>query len=261
MESDVLSVDLSEERRRTVGFVKKIIKGARAKGVAVGLSGGVDSAVTGAVCVEALGKKKVLCLLMPSEHTPQADLEDARALAKAWEVEVIEVPIDGIAKAFGVAVGKEGTRIAKANVLARVRMTIIYYFANSRGLLVAGTGDRSELELGFYTKWGDGGADFLPLAHLYKTQVRALGKELGLPRRVVYKPASPQLWKGHRAEDELPAGYGKLDLVLHYLLEEGYGPAKAAARASVPVEVAEKALKMHEASEHKRRLPPSLYGK
>ncbi|MBI3840864.1 MAG: NAD+ synthase [Thaumarchaeota archaeon] len=258
MAPDPLSVDLSTEEQRVCAFVRRVVKSAKAEGVVVGLSGGVDSAVTCALCVRALGKKSVVGLLMPSEHTPGSDMGDARALARSWMIAAHEVPISKLViETLKSAVVRGGT-IAKANVQARLRMTILYYYANSMNLLVAGTGDRSEIELGFFTKWGDGGTDFLPLAHLYKTQVRRLGAHLGLTKRVVEKPASPQLWPGHRARDELPEDYEKLDLVLHYLLEEGLPVAKAAAKAGTSREVVERTLRMHEASVHKRKLPPSL---
>ena len=222
------------------------------------LSGGVDSAVVGAVSVRALGKERVLGLLLPSDHTPQEDMEDARSLARTWGIRSDSLPISGIVNAVIGTSKADGSRLAKANVEARTRMTILYYYANSMGYLVAGTGDRSESLLGYFTKFGDGGVDFLPIAHLYKTQVRELGAHLGLPRRVVEKPASPQLWPGQKATDELPEDYDKLDLVLHNLFDLGTGPEEAARKAGVPVAVAVRALQMHHASEHKRATPPSL---
>jgi len=143
-------------------------------------------------------------------------------------------------------------------VEARVRMVLDYYWANTLGYLVAGTGDRSEGLLGYYSKFGDGGVDFLPIAHLYKTQVRALGAYLGLPKRVVEKPASPQLWPGQRALDEIPADYDKLDVVLHHLFDLKSKPRVAATRGGVAASVVNKVLEMHKRTEHKRALPPSL---
>jgi NAD+ synthase len=137
-------------------------------------------------------------------------------------------------------------------------MTLLYYYANSLGYLVAGTGDRSELAIGFFTKFGDGGADFLPIAHLFKTQVRQLAAYLGLPKGVVGKPASPQLWPGHRATDEIPADYERLDLVLHDLYDLKKTPSAAAKDAGVPRSVVDRVLEMHAKSEHKRAPAPSL---
>ncbi len=253
-----LGIDPGVEAKRIDSFIRKAVEGASAKGAVVGLSGGVDSSVVGALCVRALGKKKVLGLLMPSDHTPEQDTKDARSLAESWGIRSEQIPISGIAGEILRAVKADGTKIAKANVEARARMVILYYHANSLGYLVAGTGDKSEIAIGFFTKWGDGGADFLPIAHLYKTQVRELGTYLGLPRRVVEKPASPQLWPGHRASDEIPTEYDKLDVVLHHLFDLKASPAAAARTAGVPRQVVEKVLAMHRNSEHKRAMPPSL---
>ncbi len=254
----MISIDPSEEERRITAFIKTVVRDAGAKGVVVGLSGGIDSAVAGSLCVRALGKETVVAALMPSKHSPKRDVEDAKSLASAWGVETVIVSISPLTDAIDSAVGQKGDRIARANVQARTRMTILYLIANSRGLLVAGTGDRSELLLGFYTKYGDGGVDFLPFAHLYKTQVRSLGKSLGLPARIVNKPASPQLWPGHIAEEELPAGYEKLDIVMHCLFDLKLSPEAAASKAHVRLSVVKGVLEMHRRSAHKRATPPAL---
>jgi len=248
----------SREADRITAFISRIVDEARAGGVVLGLSGGIDSAVVGALCVNALGKERVLVLLMPSGHTPSKDLEDARLLADAWGVRREEIQISGIADDITGSAKAEGTRVAKANVQARARMTLLYYHANSLGYLVAGTGDKSEELLGYFTKWGDGGVDFLPIAHLYKTQVRELGEFLGLPKGIVEKPASPQLWAGQKAIDEIPANYDTLDVVLHYLYDLKAKPSEAADKARVPLGIVKRVLEMHEKTEHKRKLPPSL---
>ncbi len=254
----MLSIYPANEERRIAAFIRKTVRDARAEGVVVGVSGGIDSAVVGSLCVGALGKERVVAALMPSKHTPRRDVEDAEFLASSWGVETVRVSISPLADALYSAVGQKGDKIARANIQARTRMTILYLIANSRGLLVAGTGDMSEELLGFFTKFGDGGIDFLPIAHLYKTQIRSLGNSLGLPVRIVNKPASPQLWPGHTAEEELPAGYEKLDIVMHCLFDLKLSPEAAASKAHVSPSVVEGVLEMHGRSAHKRSLPPSL---
>lgn len=255
---DALDLDLAASEKEIVEFIRKTVKAAGAEGVALGLSGGIDSAVVGALCVKALGKDKVVVLLMPSDFTPKADLDDARELARSWGVRVMTAKISAIADALFDSAGVEGTRIARANAQARIRMALNYYVANTLGLLVAGTGDRSEDLVGYFTKYGDGGVDFLPIAHLYKTQVRALGDHLGVPERIVTKPSSPQLWPGHKAADELPVDYDKLDLVLHCLFDSKMSPKEAARQAGVDPEAVKAVLSMHEKSAHKRSYPPML---
>ena len=247
-----------KEADRIVSFIRRLVKSGSAKGVVVGLSGGIDSAVVGALCVRALGKEKVVGVLMPSDHTPAEDMRDARLLAGGWVIRTEEVPISRIAEAVMSSSKIKGTKVARANIEARVRMVVLYYFANTRGHVVAGTGDRSEALLGYYTKFGDGGVDFLPIVHLYKTQVRQLGASLGLPSVIVQKPSSPQLWPGHKALDEIPADYDKLDIVLHHLFDLGSKPAVAASAARAPIKVVDEVLRMHMLTEHKRVLPPSL---
>ena len=246
------------ETKRITRFIAQTVEGTSAGGVVVALSGGVDSAVVGALCVRALGEKRVFALLMPSDHTPEEDTADSRRLVDSWGVRWANIPISGIAELLSRSARLEGTKIAKGNLEARVRMILLYYYANSLGYLVAGTGDRSELAIGFFTKFGDGGADFLPIAHLFKTQVRQLAVYLGLPRRVADKPASPQLWPGHRATDEIPADYEKLDIILHDLYDLKKTPSAAAKHAAVPRSVVARVVEMHAKSEHKRSPAPSL---
>jgi NAD+ synthase len=253
-----LAIDTRRESGRIASFIRQTVRRASANGVVVALSGGIDSAVVGALCVRALGKEKVLGLSLPSDHTPKEDIQDAQALAESWRIKMERVPISRIVGAITKSARIDGTKIARANVEARVRMVILYYYANTLGRLVSGTGDKSEELLGYFSKFGDGAVDFLPIAHLYKTQVRQLGASLGLPSGVVEKPPSPQLWPGQKATDELPADYERLDIVLHYLFDLKAGAHEAASRANVPVSVVEKVVAMHRNTEHKRRLPPSL---
>ncbi len=261
MERDPLALDYERETKRIASFIQRTVGDSGAKGVVLGLSGGVDSAVVGALCVQTLGKDRVTGLLIPSAHTPPGDLEDAQVLGNLWGIRLMRFEISPLVDAITSGFPTEGDRVAKANVQARLRMTVAYYVANMNSLLVAGTGDRSESLVGYYTKYGDGGVDFLPIAHLYKTQVRGLGAHLGLPEVVVLKPASPGLWPGHTAAEELPADYNKLDIVLHYMFDRKLSPAKAAARAGIPVKVAQQALAMHDRGGHKRKMPPSLAAK
>ncbi|MGD0637368.1 MAG: NAD+ synthase [Nitrososphaerales archaeon] len=254
-----LSMDCAKAEREIVRFIRKVVEDSGSSGAVIGLSGGIDSSVVGALLVRALEREKVIGILMPASHTPKEDTEDARALAKSWGIKTYEVGIDPVFSAFEKSLPKEGGgRVAYANVKARIRMVINYYIANSNGMLVAGTGDRSEDLIGFFTKHGDGGVDFLPIAHLYKTQVRLLGAHLGLPERLVNKPASPQLWPGHKAVDEIPIEYERLDLVLAGLFDQKQTPTEVARKTGVDVKVVRDVIRRHKASAHKRSYPPML---
>ena len=149
----------------------------------------------------------------------------------------------------------EASRVTLANLKARVRMTLLYAFANQKNYLVAGTGDKSEDLLGYFTKYGDGGVDLLPIAHLYKGQVRALGKRIGLPERIVTKPSSPNLWKGHKATDELPADYEILDPIMSLIFDQGCGPLEVSKRTGAPMSLIDEIIHKNLISRHKRSYP------
>lgn len=240
-------------------FIRKTVPNEKANSVVVGLSGGIDSSVVAVLCARALGNNRVIGILMPTSFTPREDIEDAEALASNLKLKTYYVPVDPIVESFlkSIPVGAIG-RIPVGNIRARTRMTINYYFANMFNCLVAGTGDRSENLIGFFTKYGDGGVDFLPIVHLYKTQVRQLASHLRLPRRLVEKPASPQLWSGHKATDELPADYPTIDLILYGLFDAKLPKEEIAKQLNISEDLIEAIVKRHIASEHKRTQPSML---
>ncbi len=221
---------IAMSERKIISFIRAYFRKAGKKTAIVGLSGGLDSAVTLALCSRALGKGKVVAVLMPSSSTPPIDLRDAKAFAKQAGATAISFPIERIIKSFGYLAQ---SRLGRANISARVRMASIYAMARQHGCLVVGTGDKSEFLLGYFTKYGDGGADLFPIGALYKTEVRALGARLGVPASILEKPPSPALWKGQTAESELGVPYPIADAVLSRLesgeskgsLSRAYGKA------------------------------------
>ena len=184
---------------------------ANVRGAVVGLSGGIDSAVTAALCKRALGEN-VLGVVMPCESA-RRDEEDAMHVAIKLGVPTVTVSLDktfnALAEALSAAPG-----LARANLKPRLRMAALYHYANTMSYMVVGTGNRTELMVGYFTKYGDGGVDILPLGGLYKTQVRALARELGMPRRIIEKPPSAGLWEGQTDEGELGITYVDLDRAL-----------------------------------------------
>jgi len=243
-------------------FIRRVIKEAKALGTVIGLSGGVDSSLTASLCVQALGKNKVLGIMMPIEFTPQEDMEDARDLADKLGIETRNINISHICRSFFQALQVNykdpGKKIAMGNIIARIRMIILYYYANIQNYLVAGTSDRSEALIGFFTKYGDGGADFYPCIHLYKTQVRELANYLNIPRRIAYKPSSPQLYPGHKATDEIPLDYNELDPILVDLVDQDLSPKEVSRKTGISITILEEVLHRFNRSKHKRIFPPTI---
>ena len=192
---------------------------ANVRGAVVGLSGGIDSAVIAALCKRALGQN-VLGVIMPCASN-RRDEEDALHVAIKLGITTVTVRLD---KPFKALAGELNAvpGLARANLKPRLRMVVLYHFANTMTYMVVGTGNRTELMVGYFTKHGDGGVDLLPLGGLYKTQVRALARDLGLPQRIISKPPSAGLWEGQTDEGELGIGYEELDRALE-AVESGNG--------------------------------------
>ena len=246
-------------RRRITEFIRDKVAEASAEGVVIGLSGGVDSSVTLALAVEALGKERVHGLVLPDTRvTPQEDIDDALGIASKFGIKVSRVDIDPIVESFKKAVSfyRPEDKVSLGNVRARVRMTVLYYYANTHNLLVCGTGDKSEIYMGYFTKYGDGGADLLPIGDLFKTQVRELGRQLGVPEKILRKPSSPRLWEDQTAEDELGASYEVIDTVLFYYLNLKMEPQQINKETGIPIDLIERIVDRIYRFEHKRNMPP-----
>lgn len=198
---------------------------ARRKKAVVGLSGGVDSSVVCALLAEALGAKNVLAYYLPYGED-RADEKDVKLVASKSAVKVQTVNIKKIVDAF-VSSSACADRVAKGNFMARARMALLYHFAREHGALVVGTGNKTELLLGYFTKHGDGACDLLPIGGLYKTQVRRLAKELGVPKRITDKPPSAGLWKGQTDEGEMGITYDDADRILSALVDAKWSVARA----------------------------------
>jgi len=224
-------------------FIKKQTEGA--EGVVVGLSGGIDSSVVASLCVRALGKDHVVGLCMPEKGvTLRRDVEDARQLAGQLGIQFHICPITPIVNALPlVYTNFQEHKVSLANAKARARMMILYGFANFNDFRVVGTGNKSELSIGYFTKYGDGGVDFLPIGDLYKYQVVELAKYLGIPETIVGKAPTAGLWRGQTDEGELGMSYDELDRIL-----------EGKVKGSAPDKVA-RVRELVENAEHKRMMP------
>jgi len=255
--TEVLKIDPNQTESRITSFVRHYVTQVRAPGVVLGISGGIDSATGAAICAKAIGGASVLGLNMPEAETRNdEDTQDAELVAKMFGIDLETVDISQMVKAVfqGVPAFDLDDRIANGNAKARMRMIVLYYYANRTGRLVVGSSDKSEAMLGYFTKWGDYCADIVPLADLYKTQVRQLAVHLALPARLAEKPSTPNLWPGQTAKDELGLDYDQLDLAL-YGLEHFMTVEEIARDIGLSVEVVKRIEARWLGSEHKRRPP------
>lgn len=202
---------------RISGWIAKMVKSSGAKGIVLGMSGGLDSSVAAVLCRMALGRN-VLGLIMPC-HSNQGDSIHALLLAKKFRIKTETIDLT---ETYGTLLKTlpEGNRVPLANIKPRLRMLTLYYFANLKRYLVVGTGNKSEILLGYATKHGDSASDMLPLGGLYKTQVRELARELGIPGEIMDKSPSAGLWPGQTDEGEMGIPYEELDRIL-MALENG----------------------------------------
>lgn len=263
-----------DERRRSLEeFVRGVVDDADATGVVVNLSGGIDSSVTASLAVEALGSEHVTGLVLPATPTPTTDVDDAIHLAEELVIDYRVIDLQPIVERFmALLQDREGDirgdsggadtvpdderRAAVGNLSARARMAVAYFEANVSERLVLGTGNRTELELGYFTKYGDGGVDALPIGNLYKTQVRDLATVLDVPDHIVEKPPTAGLWDGQTDEAELGATYPVIDAVLHGLLDAEDTAEVVADELGLDGGFVDRIATLVDRSDHKRRMPP-----
>lgn len=198
-------------------WIKEKIEKADKKGAVLGLSGGLDSTITAFLCKKALGSNKVLGLIMPCYSQPET-LEDTKIAVEFLQIPIEHIDLSSAYNTF-LSVLPEGNKISYANLKVRLRMVALYYFANKLDYLVVGTGNKSECCVGYFTKYGDGAVDLLPVADIYKTELVKLAEYINAPRAIIDKPPSADLWEGQTDEKEMGITYKELDNTLKNLLE------------------------------------------
>ena len=242
---------LNESIKIIKEFIKDKVEEINTDGVVLGLSGGLDSSTVLKLCIDALGKERVHCVIMPESASPEEDMDDARWLVDKWRIKSEEINIDPILDGFPVDSKK---KLAYANLKARIRMCMEYYYANIENSLVVGTSNKSEILLGYTTKFGDSAADFLPIGDVYKTDVRQIAEKIGVPERFLNKVPRAGLWEGQTDEDELGHTYDEIDKVLKGI-EKQKDLNKIAEKNGLNTESVEDIKNMVVKSAHKRKLP------
>jgi len=236
-------------KKKIIFWIRKQLRDSGAKGIVMGLSGGVDSALVAALAKEALGKDRVLALILPC-HSQSVDLKDARLLANKLRIKTKMMDLSKIYDNLIKILPGAGS-LAKVNLKPRLRMLVLYYFANKLNYLVCGTGNKSEFMVGYFTKHGDGATDILPIGDLLKKEVRKLAKELGIPNRIITKPPTAGLWPGQTDEGEMGITYPELDDILERMENKR--------RQVLPNKKVDKVRGMIKRSEHKRQGPKICY--
>lgn len=252
----ILDLNWQEVKTKITRFIKDYFEKTKAKGIIVSLSGGIDSSTVAALSALAIGKGKVLGLMLPEKETYNAkDVKHAELVAKKFGLKKELIDITPVLEAFynSIPIFAPADNLCKGNIKARARMIYAYYYANRLNMLVCGSSDKSETMMGYFTKWGDVAADISPIMDLYKTQVRKLALHIGVPKEIVEKPSSPALWPGQFAETELGIKYEQLDLVL-YGLEHFMKTEEIAEQLKMEKELVEKIKHRWLATEHKRRM-------
>lgn len=235
--------DYEHELTKRVAFIRTTIENAGANGVVYGNSGGKDSALVGILC--RLACKNTLGVMMPcqSKRNFHEDMRDGAQVSRQFDIPTMTVDLSEVKASLCAQTGAQVTLtpMAQANIGPRLRMAALYAIAQSKHYLVAGTGNRSEAYMGYFTKWGDGAHDFNPISDLTVTEVYEFLRFLKAPESILTKAPSAGLFDGQTDEQELGISYAQIDAYLLY----GQGEPQIIAK------IEEK----HQRSEHKRKLP------
>ena len=248
--NEITNQDYGSIADRIEESVIDTVKNSHARGVVLGLSGGIDSAVLAYLCKNRL-QESTLALIMPdTDITPHTETQDALKMISLTGIQFKLIDIKPIIDEY--AKHLEPDQAAKGNLRARVRTSILYHYANAKNYLVLGSSDKSEYMIGYFTKFGDGASDIAPIISLYKLQIREIAKHLGVPREIIAKKSSPHLWKDHIAEEEIGLSYEEIDSILYCLIEKELSARETESITQIDITHIERIRQLKADSEHKR---------
>lgn len=255
--NEIPKLDVEKTKDDIVEFVQNKVSEANADGLVVGLSGGIDSTLAAFLACEAVGKENVFGIVMPSTTTPTEDKLHGTVIAQLLGINYKEIAIDSILNEFLSVTQLEEDKLSIGNLKARIRMSIIYFYANSKNYLVSGTGNKSEILIGYFTKHGDGACDIEPIGDLYKTDVYQLAKYLEIPQEIIDKPPRAGLWNNQTDEDEIGMTYELLDKILYRNLEKDIDANSIADELDIEVNDVNDIINRVYRNKHKSTVPES----
>ncbi len=250
------SIDVVRTSELIQDFIQTRISEADVKGIVMGLSGGIDSAVVVTLATKSLGAKNVFPIFLRNNNSLESDIADIKTLCKQLKLELNQFDIQSVIDQFSNTIDEKEdlSDLAWMNIKPRLLQTYLYFHANKKNYLVCGAGNKSEIMIGYFTKYGDGGVDILPIGDVYKTHVYQLAKYLKLPKPFLEKPPSAGLTKGQTDEAEIGMSYTQLDSIL-YGLELFQTDQQIVELTKFPLSEIKKVRALIYTSEHKRRGP------
>ncbi|MDD4308830.1 MAG: NAD+ synthase [Candidatus Cloacimonetes bacterium] len=245
----MLNIPLEQER--ITSFIREYCRITGFKHLVIGLSGGIDSALSAALAVQAVGADNVFAVNIPYRNSHPDSAADANIVAKHLGLQLTTIDLSPMTDTYFDSYYPQASRLRRGNWMARIRMNVLYDFAALHNALVVGTGNRTELLVGYCTQYGDSACAFEPIGHLYKTEVWQMARYLMIPEKIITKTPTADLWEGQSDEEELGISYSDLDEILVHLTETFVQP-------DYPLETLNKVRQLIAGSEFKRNMPPVL---